>query len=49
MRKIFFLGIALTTVFSCTKTITPGLNTIPPQLVIEGAISDTAALTIYLS
>jgi hypothetical protein len=30
------------TVYSCTKTIEPPLVNSPPQLVIEGAVSDTA-------
>lgn len=42
MRNIFLTGIVLAAFFSCTKTITPNLNTTTPQLVIQGAISDTA-------
>lgn len=42
MRNIFLTGIVLAAFFSCTKTITPNLNTTIPQLVIQGAISDTA-------
>lgn len=42
MRNIFLTGIVLAAFFSCTKTITPNLDTTAPQLVIQGAISDTA-------
>ena len=42
MKKIFFPLIALIVFYSCTKTITPHLNTVSSQLIIQGAISDTA-------
>ena len=41
MKKILFISIALLIVLSCTKTITPTLNTASAQLIIQGAISDT--------
>jgi hypothetical protein len=37
---VFLFGALL--IAACTKTITPSLNTVPPQLVIQGAVSDTA-------
>jgi hypothetical protein len=49
MKKIFFIllssaffGIIAASFFSCTKTITPSLNTASPQLIIQGVVSDTA-------
>lgn len=41
MKKFLFIPIILIIVVACTKTITPALNTAAPQLVIQGAISDT--------
>jgi len=41
--KTFFLSLLiLIFIYSCTKTITPHLNTVSSQLIIQGAISDTA-------
>lgn len=42
MRKAFYILILISTVTACTKTITPALNTAPAQLIIQGAVSDTA-------
>jgi hypothetical protein len=42
MKKVIFILLPLALIISCTKTITPALNTAPTQLIIQGAISDTA-------
>ncbi|WCT11038.1 DUF4249 domain-containing protein [Mucilaginibacter jinjuensis] len=42
IRSIIALFALAITVYSCTKTIEPPLVNSPPQLVIEGAVSDTA-------
>ena len=42
MQKIVSVLLPLAVFISCTKTITPALNTAPAQLIIQGAISDTA-------
>jgi hypothetical protein len=42
MQKIISVLLPVVAFMSCTKTITPALNTAPTQLVIQGAISDTA-------
>ena len=42
MKKILFTAIAFVGIVSCTKTITPALNNGATQLIIQGAISDTA-------
>lgn len=41
MRK-FVVFILLVAAVACTKTITPALSTAPTQLMIQGAVSDTA-------
>ncbi len=41
MRYLLSFLLLLATV-ACTKTITPALNTAPAQLMIQGAVSDTA-------
>jgi hypothetical protein len=42
MKKIIAILTCLVVLLSCTKTITPNLNTVSPQLVIQGVVSDTA-------
>lgn len=42
IKSIIALIALAITVYSCTKTIEPPLVNSPPQLVIEGAVSDTA-------
>lgn len=42
VRGLFIILLPLTLYVSCTKTITPALNTSAAQLIIQGAISDTA-------
>jgi len=42
MRKIISFLSLLVMAVACTKTITPSLNTAPAQLMIQGAVSDTA-------
>jgi len=42
MQKTIFILLLLVVFISCTKTITPALNTAPAQLIIQGAVSDTA-------
>jgi len=42
MKKIFFILSLLIVFIACTKTITPSLNTVAPQLIIQGVVSDTA-------
>jgi hypothetical protein len=42
MRRYFSLTLAALLVAACTKTITPNLNTAPAQIMIQGAVSDTA-------
>jgi len=42
MKRHLFIPIALFFFIACTKTITPNLNTASTQLIIQGAVSDTA-------
>src|SRR5260370_344945 len=42
MQKIIVILLASVLLFSCTKTITPTLNTSSPQVMVQGAVSDTA-------
>src|SRR5882724_3671266 len=42
MQKTIFILLLLVVFISGTKTITPALNTAPAQLIIQGAVSDTA-------
>ena len=42
MKIALFISICLLVIISCTKTITPALNTASSQVIIQGAISDTA-------
>lgn len=42
MKRFFLSLLILVFIYSCTKTITPHLNTVSSQLIIQGAISDTA-------
>lgn len=42
MRSYFAVIPAVLLVAACTKTITPALNTAPAQVMIQGAVSDTA-------
>jgi hypothetical protein len=42
MKKFLFIMLSAAVFVACTKTITPALNTAPTQLIIQGAISDTA-------
>src|SRR5258708_1230658 len=48
MKKIFFILLSSVVFIACTKTITPALNTAAAQLIIQGAVSDTAG-PYYLS
>ena len=41
-RSLVVILASAAVLYSCTKTITPTLNTAPPQLVIQGVVSDTA-------
>jgi Domain of unknown function (DUF4249) len=42
MRYLLSLLLLVVTAIACTKTITPALNTAPAQIMIQGAVSDTA-------
>jgi hypothetical protein len=42
MKNILCISIAAVIIFGCTKTITPSLQNGATQLIIQGAISDTA-------
>jgi Domain of unknown function (DUF4249) len=42
MRKFVAFTMPLVIAIACTKTITPPLNTAPAQVMIQGAVSDTA-------
>ena len=42
MKKSLLIVACLLALLSCTKTIRPNLDTVAPQIIIQGAISDTA-------
>ena len=42
LRSLLIALVCLIVFYSCTKTITPRLDVASPQIVIQGAISDTA-------
>jgi hypothetical protein len=42
MKKIIAFAVILSGLYSCTKIITPALENADPQIIIQGAISDTA-------
>ena len=42
LRSLSVIMACVAVLYSCTKTITPSLNTAPPQIVIQGVVSDTA-------